>query len=60
MAVEQTATVKRPRRRLTKDVNGLFFVFGVLAVMMATLPCPMSASNAAATVADGMVSGMTR
>lgn len=47
MAVNLTGTSERPHRRLTKDVNGLLFVFGVLAVMMVTLPCPMSEAGGA-------------
>lgn len=45
MAVDQTTSGRPLRQRLTNDVNGLFFVFGVLAVMMVSLPCPSDASD---------------
>jgi hypothetical protein len=44
MTVNQTTKLVGRRRRFTKDVNGLFLVVGVLAVLMISLPCPSDAS----------------
>jgi len=50
MTVNQTTTPVGRRRRLTNDVNGLFLVMGLLAVLMISLPCPTAAS---VDLADG-------
>jgi len=42
MAMQSAET---SRRRLAGDVNGLAFVLGALALLMMTLPCPMSAAS---------------
>ena len=44
MTVKQTTAPVGRRRRLTNDVNGLFLVMGLLAVLMISLPCPTDAS----------------
>jgi hypothetical protein len=44
MTANQTTTPVGRRRRFAKDVNGLFLVMGVLAVLMFSLPCPSDAS----------------
>jgi len=60
MAVDQNTPGKVPRARLTNDVNGLFFVFGVLAVMMVALPCPIDASSDLAVKSDISITEMKR
>lgn len=44
MATNHTSELPR-RRRLTGDVNGLALVLGALALLLVTLPCPMSAAS---------------
>ncbi len=60
MAVDQNTQVIASRRRLTKDVNGLFFVFGVLAVMMVSLPCPIDAAVDTSARSDLSITEMKR